>query len=114
MPKGPKVLYIGTNRFVTALNAKTGEESWRTKLPHAGGAVVTILIKDRCLFVGHAGHAYCLDKRTGEILWENGLPKMGYHPVLLAMEGAQGSSSGEVAASWIEQRRRQAAAAGAS
>ena len=59
-------LYIGTNRYIAALDPLTGEELWRTRLPHSGGTVVTIVIKGQNLFVGHAGHAYCLDKRSGQ------------------------------------------------
>ncbi len=110
MARGQKLLYVGTNRFVAAIDPGTGEERWRTKLPHGSGTVVTLVIKGRNLFVGHAGHAYCLDKRSGEIVWENGLPKMGYHSVLMAMEGAQAASSGGVPAAAAEQQRRQAAA----
>ncbi|MBN2560882.1 MAG: PQQ-binding-like beta-propeller repeat protein [Phycisphaerae bacterium] len=112
MARSRKLLYVGTGRYVAALDPKTGEECWRTKLPHAGASVVTMLIKDEHLLVGHAGHAYCLAKASGEIIWENGLPRMGYNPVLLAMEGAQGPSAGDVAGAWADGRRR-AAAAGA-
>ena len=111
MPRSRKLLYIGTHRFVAALDPQTGEEQWRTKLPHTGSGVVTIVVKGRQQFVGHSGHAYCLDKRTGEILWKNDLPRMGYHAVLLAMEGAEGATSGPgAAAAQVEQRRRAAAA----
>ena len=113
MSRDPKVLYIGTNRYIAALDPRTGEEVWRTKLPHSGPTIVTILIKDRNLFVGHAGRVYCLDKRSGEVQWENGLSRMGYHPVLLAMEGAQGSTSSGMSAAEAERRRRAAAASGA-
>ncbi len=113
MARRPKLLYVGTRRYVAALDPKTGEEIWRTKLPHATGSVVTLLVTDKCLFVGHGGHAYALDKRTGEILWENGLSRMGYGPVLLAMEGVPGPCSADLAAS-IDQQRRQGSAAGAT
>jgi outer membrane protein assembly factor BamB len=111
MARRSKLLYIGTRRYVAALDPKTGEETWRTKLPHATGAVVTLLVTGDRLFVGHGGHAYALDKRTGEILWENGLSRMGYGPVLLAMEGVPGSGSAELVAS-ADQQRRQGSAAG--
>ncbi len=81
---------------------------------HTGSSVVTILMKGRHLFVGHSGHVYCLDKRTGEILWENDLPRMGYRAVLLAMEGAEGATSGPGAAAAQEEQQRRAAAASAS
>ena len=114
MARSRRCLYVGTSRYVAALDPQTGGEIWRTKLPHSGGAVVTILIHDRHLYVGHAGHAYCLDKSSGDILWENGLPKMGFNPVLLAMEGAQAASTGGVAAHRSMQRQRSAATGGAA
>jgi len=106
MPRSRNVLYIGTNRHVAAIDPKTGEEVWRTKLPLSTGAVVTILIQGRRLLVGAGGHLFCLDRGTGEIIWKNDLPKMGYQPVLLAMEGAQGSACGDVSAADAVSRRR--------
>ncbi len=94
------------------LDPRTGEEIWRTKLPHSTGTIVTVLIKGRCVYVGLAGHVYCLDQGTGDILWKNGLPKMGYHPVIMAMEGAQGGGADPATAKADQQRR--AAAAGAT
>jgi outer membrane protein assembly factor BamB len=79
-------LYIGTNRHVAAVDPQNGEELWRTRLPHSGSAVVTLLLGEARLFVGHFGHAYALDRRSGEILWENGLPRMGYQPVMLVSD----------------------------
>ena len=104
MARSRGVLYIGTNRHVAAIDARTGEEIWRTKLPHSTG-IVTLLLKGRQVFVGVFGHVYCLNKQNGEIVWKNGMPKMGYQPVLLAMEGSVGSVGGDVAAADAERRR---------
>jgi glucose dehydrogenase len=88
-----KNLYVGTNRWVAAINPRTGEEHWRTKLPKGRiGNPVTMLVEGQHLYVGHYGHVFCLDKRTGSILWQNSLSRMGFHPVLLAMEGVAGCS----------------------
>lgn len=114
MARSRRCLYVGTSRYVAALDPQTGGEIWRTKLPHSGGAVVTILIHDRHLYVGHAGHAYCLDKRSGDILWENGLPKMGFNPVMLTMEGAQAATTGGVAAHRVMQQRSAATTSAAA
>lgn len=92
MPRRSTPLYFGTNRFVAAVNSRTGEELWRTRLPHGGGSIVTVLVGRAYLFAGHAGHVYCLDKRLGSVLWENDLPKMGYHTVLLAIEAKAAGS----------------------
>ncbi len=71
---------------MAALDPRTGAEIWRTKLPHAGSAIVTLLIAPVHIHAGHAGYVYSLDKRTGTILWENDLPSMGYNPVMLAID----------------------------
>ena len=108
-------LYVGTNRFVIALDPRTGDEQWRTRLTlGTAGCVVHILIKDERLFVGSYGRAYCLERETGEIVWENKLPKTGFHAVLLAMTGAEGTSAhgGAVAAECL--RQQEAAADGAA
>ena len=106
-------VYIGTTRFVAALDSRTGKESWRTKLPSRAG-IVSILMKGRHIFVGHSGHVYCLDKATGNILWKNTLPHMGYQAVMLAMAGAGSTSAVSAAAALEESRRRAAAAAGST
>jgi outer membrane protein assembly factor BamB len=113
MARGRKPLFIGTGRFVAALDAKTGEEIWRTKLPHSGTTpVVTLLLKDNGVYVGHGGRAYCLSQDDGTILWENGLPRMGWGAVLMTMEGATGCYGEGAVAADVETRKR-AAAAGA-
>ena len=104
-------LYIGTGRHVAALDARTGEELWRTRLPHSGSPV-SLIIKGPNIYVGAGGYAYCIDKRYGEIIWENGLKRMGFQAVLMAMEGAAGCSSHGVAAAEVERQRRQQAAFG--
>jgi hypothetical protein len=109
MSRNREILYVGTGRFVAAVDAKTGEEIWRTKLPHAMGNIVTIILKDGRLYVGHAGRAYGLNLQDGTIMWENGLAGMGLGAVLMAMEGAQGCTMpGAVAAAEAEARAAQA------
>ena len=112
MARSKTLLYIGTHRYVAAIEPKTGEEVWRTKLPHAGYAVPSILIKGDHLYVGHSGRVYCLNKQFGELLWENGLPRLGFQTVVMAMEGAEGTSAHVPAATAANRRRQAAAAAG--
>lgn len=98
MLKSRDTLYIGTGRTVLALDAKTGEERWRAKLKSVSGSIVTLLLKDNHLYVGHGGWVYCLSTDDGAIIWKNGLPKTGYYAVMLAMEGAEGNSVSAAAA----------------
>ena len=99
MGRQSKLLYVGTGRFVVAVDPASGEEVWRTKIPSPYGTIVTLLLAKDRVYVGHAGSVYCLDARSGGILWKNGLPKTGYGAVLLTMEGADCSvQPGAVAA----------------
>ncbi len=95
-----EAVYIGTSRFVAALEPDRGEELWRTRLSHGGGTakVVTLVLKGDRIYAGCGGYVYCLDKSTGRILWESGLPSMGHHAVMIAMEGADAISSPGAAA----------------
>jgi len=69
MSRDSNPLFVGTNRHVAALDPDTGEELWRTKLPHGGScSPVTMLIKGHRLLIGCYGHVYSLDARNGEIL----------------------------------------------
>jgi outer membrane protein assembly factor BamB len=108
-------LYLGTNGIVAALDPWTGEELWRVKLPRCSGVgePVSVVIKNHLLFAGANGRVWCLDKRNGELLWHNGLPRMGYHAVLLAIEGADASTGLQsTTVETVRRRRQQAAAAG--
>jgi outer membrane protein assembly factor BamB len=109
-------LYVGTNRHVAALDPQTGEELWRTRLPKCSaiGEPVTMVIKDGRLYVGSYGQVWCLDQRDGTLLWRNGLPKLGYHAVLLAMEGAEAGTAQDAAAVVARRRQQQQAAAAGS
>ena len=110
MARIKNVLYVATHRFVAAVEPKTGEEVWRTKLPHGGSAVPTMVLKGDHIYIGHAGYVYCLDRRMGQVLWENDLPKMGFQSVVLAMEGATAAATGAVTAVQAAQQRAAAAA----
>ena len=114
MTRDPTPLYIGTNGIVAALDPRTGEELWRTKLPKCGGMgePVAMVIKDQQIFAGSNGRAWCLDARDGSVLWQNGLPKMGYHAVLLAMEGADAATGSDAVTTTAVRRRQQQSAAG--
>ena len=95
-----EAVYIGTSRFVAALEPDRGEELWRTRLPHGGGTakVVTLVLKGDRIYAGCGGYVYCLDKSTGRILWESGLRSMGHYAVMIAIEGADAISSPGAAA----------------
>ncbi len=115
MARDSTLLFVGTNRHVAAIDPRTGEEMWRTKLPKgAASHPVTLLIKGQQIYAGHHGHVFCLNRRDGTILWHNDLPRMSYYPVLLAMEGATGASAPAGVAAASKRKRPTTATAATS
>jgi outer membrane protein assembly factor BamB len=80
-------LYIGTSSHVAAIDVKTGQEVWRTKLPKASYYAVCILDVDGRVFAGSGGYVHALDAQTGKLLWTNKLKGLGFQPVTLATGG---------------------------
>jgi len=108
-----EALYLATKRHVVALAAHSGEELWRTKLPHGDMAGVhSLLVRDGWLFVAGGGHVHGLRRADGEIIWTNDLPKLGYQTVILAMESAGDGGSVQAAAHVAAAQAAAAAAAG--
>lgn len=106
----PDILYAAMEKNVAAIDAATGVEIWRRKLPK-GGSLVNILIKGDVLYISTDGYIYCLDRYMGEIIWRNDMKRLGYGAVMLATPGADGSSTNSSAAAALA---RQAAAAAAA
>lgn len=108
-----EALYLATKRHVVAIAAHSGEEMWRTKLPEADlTGVISLLVKGDRLFAAGHGHVYCLSRATGEVVWSNQLPKLGYHHIILAMEGAGGEGAAVSMAAHVDTLRAAAAAGG--
>ncbi|MEO8405840.1 MAG: PQQ-binding-like beta-propeller repeat protein [Chitinophagaceae bacterium] len=85
-------LIIGCNGYVSAIDPKTGEEVWRTKLRDgllggSRGMDVSVLLEGNQVFVGCHGRIYSIDALTGSIMWSNELKGMGYNEVALARQG---------------------------
>ena len=70
-PVDRKLLYVGTNGYVRALDQKTGEDVWETSLPGTGFDLVSMLVEGAVLFAGSQGLVFALDATTGAILWKN-------------------------------------------
>lgn len=90
-PKLPSPLIIGSNGFVAAIDASTGQELWRTQLQRGlfkatGSADVSVLVRGELILAGAAGHLFCLSAATGQIVWQNELSGMGYNDVSLAID----------------------------
>ncbi len=74
------LLYIGTHSYIAAIDPANGEERWRTRLPHGGFNVPSILIKGPFLYGNRAFGACALPDRgarrdcLGERSAQNGIP----------------------------------------
>ncbi len=79
-----RAIYVGTGRYVAALDASSGTEMWRTKLPSAMSNIVSLMLDGPSLYVGHSGCVYRLNAQTGAIEWQNGLPRTGHGAVIMA------------------------------
>jgi outer membrane protein assembly factor BamB len=73
-----RVVFVGLNARVAALDRRTGEIVWQWKSPKPrSGYVSLLLLDDRQLIASVEGYTYCLDPRTGEQRWVNDLPGFG-------------------------------------
>ncbi|MFZ4576469.1 MAG: PQQ-binding-like beta-propeller repeat protein [Phycisphaerales bacterium] len=99
-------LYIGSSKFVAALDPANGREIWRTQLPKGSMSnVVSLLVRGDDLYVGRGGFVWCLNRQTGQVIWENGLKGMGYSFVTLAVDGAETQLAELAAALGVEQAK---------
>jgi outer membrane protein assembly factor BamB len=80
------VLYVGTQRYVAAIDVQTGLELWRTKLPKGSG-IVCVIFAAGSVFASVSGHVYRLSPTDGRVLWHNQLPGMGFGLVTMGIEG---------------------------
>ena len=69
-------LFIGVGGHAVAIDNRTGEEIWRTKLK-SSASFVTISLVEGQLLVGASGELFCLNPKTGEVLWHNKLKGLG-------------------------------------
>lgn len=69
-------IFIGVGGHAVAIDNRTGEEIWRTKLK-SSASFVTISLFDGRLLAGASGEIFCLEPKSGEILWHNKLKGLG-------------------------------------
>jgi outer membrane protein assembly factor BamB len=102
------VLFVGTGRWIAALDRGTGRPVWRVKLPRwFSSGPVTILAEGGQVFVGRGGYVYCLDSENGQVLWERGIGSAS-DSVLMAVPGLS-SDNAAVAAHAAAQQSAAAA-----
>jgi outer membrane protein assembly factor BamB len=73
-----RIVFVGVNGRVAALDRRTGATVWQWKSPkRMGGYVSLLLLDERQLIVAVDGYTYCLHPRTGQQEWVNELKGFG-------------------------------------
>jgi outer membrane protein assembly factor BamB len=106
-----EVIHIGVGGHVAAIDAKTGEEIWRTKIKGAS-SFVSLLVRDDKIFAGAGGELFCLDTATGSLQWHNKLKGLGLGFVTLSTNDAGAAAA--IAAAAAAQAAAVAAGAAAA
>jgi outer membrane protein assembly factor BamB len=90
--KVEKLVFVGFNSRVAALEADTGEIvwNWRASSMPSGGYVTLMLLNPEQLIVAVSGYIYCLRPLDGEQLWYNETRGFGTGVTSLAALGARG------------------------
>jgi len=109
MPRDVRtIIYVGIKSSVVALDLKSGEEVWRTKLK--GYDFVTVLWDGQALVAANAGEVFALDPESGAILWNNKLKGLGMGVVSLASSRVPTDPNATVPGAATTRQRAQAAA----
>jgi outer membrane protein assembly factor BamB len=88
-----KLLYIGIQGSVLALDRATGVTVWNAWLK--GADFVNVAVLDGDLYASTKGEMFCLDPATGAIRWKNTLSGYGRGLVSMAIAGGQAVLIGE-------------------
>lgn len=88
-------LYLGCNGTVSALDPRSGQEVWRTRLNTSDLGIlngarnedVNVIEDGGMVIAGVNGYVFGLNAQTGEVLWKNGLQGMGYNDVTMCIGG---------------------------
>jgi outer membrane protein assembly factor BamB len=107
MARSRESIHIGVGGHVVAIDAKTGDELWRTKLK--GASFVSLLVRDNRVYAGSNGELFCLDGNTGELKWHNKLKGLGLGFVTVSSNDSSAAAAMAAAAA-----AQAAAAAGAA
>lgn len=90
MPSLPRdLMYVGIAGSVVALDCRTGNERWRTRLKRSS---YLMLVSDgEHILASTAGEVFCLDPTTGRILWHNRMKGLGMGVATILSPTGQGS-----------------------
>lgn len=107
-----RLVFVGFNRRVVALDRYSGEIRWDWKAPKGGGYVSLLIDGDR-LIVNCQGYTWCLDPLSGEEVWFQ--PLKGFGTGIACMASIRGGSSSiDAGAAATHAAAANAAAAGAA
>jgi hypothetical protein len=84
-----RLVFVGLNGRVSALDRNTGEIVWETHEKWAGD--VSLLLDGDRLIAALNGYLYCFDPRDGRVLWQN--PLKGYGCGVAALTSVRGQST---------------------
>lgn len=108
-----RLVFLGFNSYVTALDRDTGEIVWKWVSPEGSSDYVSLLLDGDRLIVSVEGYTYCLNPLSGEQVWANALKGFGTGiPTLVSSRGT--SSLGAAAAETLAAQRRRAASSSSS
>jgi hypothetical protein len=100
-----RLIFVGLNGRVSALDRDTGEVVWEAR---EGSGYVSLLLDGDRLIASVNGYLCCFDPYNGAVLWRN--PLKGYGLGVAALTSVRGQSSPAV----LQQAAAQQAAAAAS
>ena len=104
-----KMLFVGFNKRVAALDRDTGTILWQWEAPQGSG-FVSLLLEDNRLFVAVNGYTYCLDATNGQQLWLN--PMKGFGVGTTSLASVRGQSPHTLLGQSAAEQAQAAAAAG--
>jgi outer membrane protein assembly factor BamB len=104
-----RLVFLGFNSYVTALDRDTGELVWSWRSPKGTSDYVALLLDGDRLIASIHGYTYCLNPLNGEQIWAN--PLSGYGLGIPTLVSVRGASAGSAAAHMIAQRQRESQSA---
>lgn len=106
-----RLVFVGFNSRVAALDRSTGELVWQWRSP-SGSGYVAVLVDGDQVIVSVQGYTYCLAPDDGRLLWKNELEGFGVGVPCLA--SVRGSTAGQSPLLASSQEQDDAASSSAS
>ena len=103
-----RLVFVGLNSHVAALDQETGQTvwEWRAPKPISRGYVSLLLCNEKRLIVSINGYTYCLDPSSGKALWYNELAGFGSGVTSIAALGRHSSQDTLLGAAEADARNR--------